>query len=692
MLKPITYIFSFLPLLSLAATVQAGDTSSGNQNGEVKALGDITVEATRVNESLYEIPASVGSVDKDAVQFGKEQLGLDESLNQVPGIFMQNRYNINQDLSISIRGFGLADFGVRGVRVYVDGIPNTLADGQSNIDAIDLGSVGRIDVLRGPSSSLYGVSSGGVINIYTEEPTPEPFIEGRATVGSYNFSQLQLKAGGQRENVDYLVSAQRMNYDGFRRHSHGEKTLINSKFRWNIDETSDLTLTANILDKPIAEDPGALDRASFDADPESVRANNINFDAEETVDQQQIGLVFNKQFNPHHETTLRHYYIFREFDNKLPFPNAVAFDRFFVGGGAQHTYTDTLFGHGNRLTFGFDIDSQMDVRKNFGNALGDVGGLSFNQDEDVFSWGVYAQNTFDITDTLHLRFGGRYDKVEYDFTDNFLSDGNDSGSTEFDEISPQVGLLWEAHEAVNLYGTISRSFETPTTSEFATPDGSGGLNSDLDAQVATNYEIGVKGVLPGRASYQISLFHIDTENELVLVGENPNGNDYFTSVASSDRNGVEAAVTFQPIPGLDVILSYTYSDFEYDKYPLFDDLGNVIGNFDGNTIPGQPEHFGYAEIAYYHPSGFYGSFNLQAVDEIITDDGNSDAADGYVIGNMRAGYTAYMGGTEIQPFIGVNNIWDEDYVGKVRINATGGRYFEAGTPVNVFAGISITYR
>ena len=669
--------------------VHAVDTSA-------EKLGDITVEATRVDKSLYEIPASVGAVDKDDIQFGRQQLGLDESLNQIPGIFMQNRHNFNQDLSISIRGFGIAEFGIRGVKVYVDGIPGTLPDGQGGIDNIDIGSIDRMEVIRGPSSSLYGTASGGVINIYTEDGPTVPFVEGRATVGSFDFSLFQVKAGGQKENINYMVSASRLNYDGFRPHSQTERNLLNSKFRWDIDNTSSLTLTANVLDKPIAEDPGSVNRAQYKSSYGSARAQNITYDAEETADQQQFGLVYRKNFGTKHEFIARNYYVFREFDNKLPFGapfsagGMVSLDRFFTGGGLQYSYSDSILGHRNRLTIGFDIDSQMDERKNYQNQFGKSGPLSLDQDEDVFSWGAFLQNEFSITDYLELTFGVRYDEVEFDFTDHFLSDGtDDSGNLKFDEWSPQVGLLWKIHDAINLYGSISTSFETPTSTEFTPPSGTSGFNSGLGAQTATNYEIGVKGVLPNRLSYQLSVFRADVSNELLPAGTNVDlGSLFFNNAGESERFGLEAGLTYRLLPGLDITLAYTYSDFEFETF--IDPT--IPADYSGNKIPGAPQHFGNAEIAYYHPSGFYGAFDVQAVDQIYVDNANSDAAEGYAVANFRAGYTTYFGDTEFTPFFGVNNIFDREYVGNVRINDSFGRFFDPAPELNVFAGIALTFR
>ena len=722
-----TLIMSGLLFFPFSPVVSAEETSAEKTAKQAERLEDITVQATRVDKSLYEIPASVGYVDKDDIQFGRQQLGLDESLINIPGIFMPNRYNFNQDLSISIRGFGnRATFGIRGVKIYVDGIPNSLPDGQGGIDSIDIGSTDRMEVLRGPSSSLYGSSAGGVVNLYTEDgPIDAPFANTRITTGSFGYNQLQAKAGGQKDALNYFVSAQRLDLEGYRDHSEIERYILNSKFRYDIDATSDITLTASALHKPEANDPGGLCIAPIPFSPapsalppctgitpdrRAAQRNNTDarFDAGESVDQQQLGLLYHKFFGDKHEITARNYYQLRDFDANLPFGppvgdpgdgGIIALDRFFIGGGLQDAYTDTFFGHRNRLTVGFDIDSQMDERKNFDNLFAVKGPLAFDQNEDVFSWGVYLQNEFGITDDLDLNFGARYDEVEYEFTDNFLSDGNQSGTAKFDEWNPQVGLLWHPHDAINLYGTYSTSFETPSTREFTSPAGPGGFNTSLVAQTSTNYEIGIKGFLPGRLSYQLSLFHIDTINELLPAGENAGGSTFFVNAGETSRNGLEAGLTYNLLPGLDVTLNYTYSDFEFEKL-----IVPGFGSFAGEKIAGVPEQFGYGEIAYYHPSGFYGAFDVQYVDKIYVNNAYLDgadvpnlitqglAADDYTLLNFRMGYTTNIGDTEFTPFFGINNITNQKYIGNIRVNEGNTRYFEPAPELNVYAGISLTFR
>ncbi|MDX1518561.1 MAG: TonB-dependent receptor [Gammaproteobacteria bacterium] len=682
---------------------------------EVEKLTDVTVTATRVDKSLYEIPASVGYVGIDDIQFGTEQIGLDESLDKIPGIFSTNRYNFNQDLRISIRGFGSrSTFGIRGVRIYVDGIPNTLPDGQGGVDSIDLGSTASMEVIRGPSSSIYGTASGGVINIYTEDgPSVGHTAKARMTMGSDGMKKAQVKTGGQLDALNYLVSFSRFHIDGYRDNSESDNFLLNSKFRYDFSDRTDLTMILNMVDSPEANDPGGLCSnfnptpfcTSFIGDRTVAQRNNERFDAGEAINQQQVGFVFNHVLDEYQEITARNYYVLRDFEANLPFgaPFAaggiIGLDRFFLGGGLQYINTHDVFGHGNRITVGFDVDSQMDDRVNYTNIrddLANIGPLTLKQDEDVFNWGVYVQNEFDITETVQLTAGIRYDEVEFEFTDFFLADDDQSGSVTFSEWSPQVGLLWQAHEAINPYVSYSTSFETPSTREFASPVGPGGFNTSLTSQVSTNYEVGVKGILPAELSYQLSVFHIDTEDELLPAGLNAGGSTFFINAGETERFGVEAAFTYRILPGLELSMAYTYSDFEFKKL-----LVNGL-DFAGDKIPGIPEQNFYSELAYYHPDGFYAAFELQYVDEIHVNNTYVDdrdflitqieTANDYLLGNLRLGYSMVdADGTEFNPFIGINNIFDQKYFGNIRVNEGNRRFFEPAPELNIFAGVAIGF-
>lgn len=680
-----------LLILSIGACEPICAQYQQNQVLKTIELEQTIVSATRVEQPLEKIPAAIGVADKDDIQLGAQQLGLDESLVKVPGLFMQNRYNFAQDLRISIRGFGArANFGIRGVKIIVDGIPETLPDGQGSVDSIDLGSAERIEVIRGPVSSLYGNASGGAILITTESGPEIPFLESRLSFGEFDYENYQLKTGGQTGDFNYLVNLSHLEYGGFREHSETENTQLNSKFGWDIDDSSELIATVNVVDSPTADDPGALTEEQAEDDPRQARDTNVAFDAGEQLEQQRIGLVYRKAFESDHEITARNYYVWRDFNNNLPFVDggSVDLDRFFFGGGFMYSYTGSLVGKQNRLIAGVDVDRQDDDRKRFDNNFGTLGDLTFDQIEKVTSTGIYLQDELQILADLALTLGLRYDRIRFEVDDKFLSDGDDSGSRTLDELSPKAGLLYSVAPAANLYINVSTSFETPTTTELANPSGGGGFNPNLEPQRSTNYEIGAKGRFSnGLYGYDIALFTIDVKDELIPFEiQGMPEREFFENAGESTRNGLEVLLSAGPLQGLEASLAYTYSNFTFDKFT--DDNGNV---YDGNKIPGNPDHLIHGEVAYHHDSGIYGIVDALYVGSFYVDNANSEKNDAYTVANLRLGYRGYSGRWEFSPFLGINNLFNERYNSNVRINAFGGRYFEPAPERNIFGGFTLGY-
>ncbi len=673
--------------LSGTSALQAADPQEDTARS---ILEPVTVEATRLDSDPDEVPAAISVVGKDDVQLARQQIGLDESLVAIPGLFLQDRYNFAQDLRISIRGFGArAAFGIRGVRIVVDGIPETLPDGQGGVDSIDLGSVQQIEVIRGPVSSLYGNASGGVINIVSERGPEIPFVESRLSTGEFDFGKHQLKFGGDTGRFNYLVNVSDMDFEGYREHSDTENTQLNGNFGYQIDDSSDLRLTLNLTDQPLADDPGGLTREEAEADPRAANQTNVDFNAGEALDQQKIGLVYTKSFGELHELQLRNYYVWRDFLNRLPFADggAVVLERLFAGGGASYTYSGDLWGRSNRLMLGVDLERQDDDRFRFDNNMGTLGALVFDQNEEVTSSGLFVQNEWDVLTDVVLTLGVRRDEVEFDVTDRFLGDGDDSGSRSFSETSPMIGLLYAAAPSMNFYAKVSTAFETPTTTEFANPGGAGGFNPDIDPQLATNYEVGVKGTIGERSRYQAALFSIDVEDELIPfeLADQP-GRDFFANAGESSRRGVELAFVSQPLDGLQISFAYTYSDFAFDEF-----MSDAGDDFAGNTIPGVPENLLYGEVGYSHSSGFYTSLDALSVDNVFLNNANTESSDSYVVSNLRAGFLGHSGDWEFAPFVGINNLTNKAYPGNTRINAFGGRFFEPAPDRHFYGGISVRY-
>ena len=667
------------------------------QNNVVGASADeIIVTATRGDKQLSEIPAAVSLVEREDIQTGRQQLGLDESLNRIPGLFFQNRYNFTQDLRVSIRGFGArANFGIRGIKVLVDDIPSTLADGQSGVDDIDIGSAERIEVTRGPSSSLYGSASGGVISLYTEEGAEKPFAEAGVTIGEFGQQKYGLKTSGQHGRLNYLMNVSHLSMDGYRDHSRVEHNLFNSKFRYEIDETASLAVIINAVDSPTADDPGALTVADVITDPRQAQARNLSSNAGEELDQQKLGFVYKKSFGEKHEVILRNYYTWRDFETFLPIgthipfvsdDGVVGFDRFFFGGGGQYTYSDTLFGRPNRLVIGVDIDRQEDDRQRFLNNAGVKGALSFDQLEEADSYGFYIRNEIAITNKLELSIGGRYDKLELSVDDKFLANGDQSSELDFDEFSPTVGLLWKPLDDIQFYANYATSFETPTFTELANPARNlnvnlGGFNN-VSAQTADSFEIGLKGNIGERAYFDVAAFTMQVDDEITSVTNI--GNRSFFENADTERRGIEAMLVMDIIENLKLTSAYTYSDFEFDRF-----ASNPA--FAGNALPGIPEHQFYVELAYRHDSGAYLIWDMLLVDDFFVNNANSAKNQAYEVANLRLGHEFSTGKLRFAPYLGINNLFDEKYNANARINAFGGRFFEPAPNRHVYGGVNIRY-
>lgn len=654
-----------------------------------ESMGPIVITPTRVEKNTADIPAAISTIGRDEIQLGTEQLGLYESLGRVPGLFMLNRYNFAQDLRASIRGFGArSSFGIRGIKIIVDGIPETLPDGQGSVDGIDIGSASQINVIRGPASSLYGNASGGAILIESERGPAIPFAEARTTVGEFDFKKLQLKTGGDNGNINYLLNLSDTSIDGYRDNGEFENTQFNGRLETTLSANSNLLTTIHHTDQPVANDPGSLTSEEAAADPKQARAANVTFDAGEALKQTRIGFLYKTRLNEGRELVTRIYSSNRDFSNKLPFQNGgiVKLDRRFTGAGATYTVKGDLGGKQNRLLIGTDFDYQDDDRSRFDNLQGVIGAQTFEQTEQVTSFGAFLQYETKLNDIAELTVGIRYDEVKFDVDDRFLVDGDNSDKIDFDQASPMVGISVRRGSNTRLYATISTAFETPTTTEFANPAG-GGFNQSLEPQESTNYEIGIK-TSTDRFNFEAALFHIDVDNELTPyeLASQP-GRTFYENAGASSRDGLELSYRRQLVDRMSFTIAYTYSDFVFDHFT--DENGNV---FDGNRIPGIPRNMLSLNLSWFGESGFYAKWDTNYTGEMYADNANETNVGSSSVSNIRIGHNGFYDDWEISSFLGVNNMFDEDYNNNIRINAFGGRYFEPAPDRNAFIGITVRRR
>jgi iron complex outermembrane receptor protein len=686
-------------LLAVAAFCSATGAATANEPTDAAgpALEEVVVSATRTNRTVREVPAAVSVVGREDIQLGRQQLGLDEALGRVPGLFAQNRYNFAQDLRLSIRGFGArANFGIRGLKLIADGIPATTADGQSGVDDIDLGSLDRIEVIRGPSSSLYGASSGGVINLMTEDGPERPFVEAGVTLGEHDQQRYQLKAGGQTGRLNYLASASHLAYDGYREQSRVESTIFNSKFRYDIDSASNLTVIVNLVDSPTAEDAGAITQAQVEEDPRQAQARNVSSNAGESIEQQKLGIIYDRALDDRNAITLRNYYVWRDFQAFLPIgthipfvadDGVVEFDRFFWGGGIQWRLADSLFGRPFQMSAGVDADIQEDDRQRYLNEAGVKGALAFDQLEKAEAYGAYLRGEIGLADSVRLSLGIRWDTVDLSVDDRYLDNADQSADLDFDELSPSVGLVWDLGENWSAYANYATAFETPTFTELAVPardlDVSLGGFANVSAQEAQSFEVGLRGgLLDGALYVEAAAFTMEVDDEITSVSNI--GNRSFFANADTDRRGIETFATLALEGGLELSLAYTYSDFEFDRFEDNED-------FEGNALPGLPDHQLFAEIKYRHSSGVYAVADVLHVSKLYVNNANSGTSEASTVANLRVGASLALGPWQLDPFLGVNNLFDENYISNVRINGFGGRLFEPAPKRNIYGGVAVRY-
>lgn len=652
------------------------------------AIDEMTVSATRVEHDLLTLPFSVSTVTADDVQ-RRQMLGLDESLLRVPGMFFNGRYNSAQDLRISIRGFGArANFGIRGIKVYVDGLPSTVSDGQTSLDDLDLSNVERVEVLRGPAAALYGASAGGVINIRTQSGPVTPFVEAGTVLGQYGQDRVMLKGGGQAGALNYFVNGSYLDYDGYRDHAETRQGIVNTKLAYTFADGSVGQLIVRGANAPTANDAGGLAGADLAAlGRRGSRQRNTDLHAGEAVQEEKVGLSWHKNMGVH-EFTVRNYYNWRDFDGFLPVVDggAVTFRRFFYGGGGQYSNSTALFGHANRVTIGFDVETMTDDRKRYANLGGVRGALGFDQDENADTAGVYLQNEFSVTSQLSLQAGLRYDHTHFAIDDRFITptNGDQSNKLSFDELNPMVGALYRFNRAVNFYVNYATAFETPTFTEFARPADVNALGgfANVAAQHTRGYEIGFKGVVLERINYQLAYFDMQIEDEVTTV-ENKNGRAFFNN-ADTERRGLEASMNAEIMRGLTFSTAYTYSDFSFDRFAKFPGV-------EENELPGVPMHNFYAEFSYRHADGWFAKWDINYVSSFYADNANSVAVPDYTVSNLVFGRDVRVGNTLVTPSFGVNNLFNEKYNQAIRIQESNQRYFEPAPDVNVFGALRVRF-
>ena len=679
-----------LALLALPFAHAQQDVPTGQTTLATTTLPVIVVTATRIAQPNFDVPAAVGVVMQDKIAEGAPASSLSQSLARIPGVVAQNRQSYAQDSQISIRGFGSrASFGVRGIRLLVDGIPVSGPDGQGQTDPFDLATAERIEVLRGPFSALYGNAAGGVIQIFTKDGPARPTFGVSTLSGSYGTRIQRLDAGGTAGKLNYVVDATHFQTDGYRQHSAAERNNLRAKFRYDINQDASLTLLFNGENQPYAEDPSSLTKRQAREQPSFAVPGVFKFGAGEAHRDRQLGAVYEQQFGPDDHLHVTGYGGTRRVVQFLPFPGSSANGGGAVvdlknrskGGDVRWTHNFLLAATPLDLVAGVEYDHLHELRKGWVNADGVKGDLRRNENNFSSQAGQYAQVEWK-PDRWRIVVGLRHSQVKFGSDDHYITadDPDDSGKRSFTSTNPVAGVLYKISPHMNVYANYGKGFETPTLSEFAyRPDGQAGFNQQLQPSTSRDYEAGLKGSW-NSTKFDLAVFKIATTND-IIVGVSNDGRDSFTNAGRTQRHGLEVNVQQAFSGGFGAYLAYSYLQAHFDG-----------GLFGGRRMPGVPQQMVYGELDWqYRPLGFSTALSAQWRDRVYVDNENTDFANSYVVVNYHLAFKQTVGNWQLNEFAGINNLFDRNYVGAVVVNSSNGRFFQPEPGRNFMLGVGASY-
>ncbi len=670
----------------------------------------VVVSGSRMLHSSFDLAASVDVVDASQIQDAQLRVNVSESLNSVPGIVVQNRQNYAQDLQISSRGFGARSaFGVRGVRLLADGIPATMPDGQGQAATFNLDMAERIEVLRGPFSALYGNHSGGVIQLFTRDPSGAPEIGITTSAGSDGIRKTDVNAEGATGPVGFLLDASHFETDGYRRHSGATRDQGYAKLVTHPDKDSRVTLIASSLHQPDTQDPLGITWTSFQRDPRACESDPSDaqspprcyadrYDTRKSIDHTQAGLAYERRFGDAalHFTLYggnRKVIQFQAFSKAFQASpsssgGVVDFDRDFNGLDINWQDTRPLHDGTLRTTIGVEYGASRDKRtgyENFvGTQLGVIGNLRRNEIDELRTLDPYLQSEWQRGRWV-LTAGLRHTRLNVDVRDRFLSNGDDSGGVSYARTTPLLSVLYKLTPTLNVYASAARGFETPTLNELFYSGTSGGFNFKLRPSTSVNIEAGVKALLPEHVRIDAAVFEVRTRDELA-VDSSTGGRTSYRNAGRTLRQGFEMSLHAGGDTGWNGRLAATLLRAVYDQA-----FGNVVV---GARLPAVPNASLFGSAGWKGGSGLLdAAIETFANANVYPDDANAaHPAPGYMVFNARLQSRQQSGGWMVKEFARLNNLFGRSYVGSVIVGDSNQRYYEPAPRRNWVMGLSAQYR
>ncbi len=646
------------------------------------------VTSTRAEQRSFDAPGAISSVGRDTIESAGPQVNLSESLNRVPGLTILNRQNYAQDLQLSIRGFGSrASFGIRGIRLMIDGIPATTPDGQGQGSSISLTSTDRIEVLRGPLAQMYGNSAGGVIQAFTRDAPETPEFLSQLYTGSYGLSRTDWQYAGKLGGYGLVADYSTFDVGGYRGNSKTQRIQFNGKVSFAPNEQTQVNVVFNRFDMPLAQDPLGLTAAQLAANPQQAGTNAANARVRKITLQNQLGTSLKYTLDTDHSVTARAYVGTR--DNLQYQANNVwvGLARDYYGAGLQYNARTRMGGRPVDLLAGYEFDASKERRQGGNAAGGDKtpGSLTRNEDNLAQNSDFFAQLTASATDDLSVVAGLRSSDVRFRSADDFLADGNGSGAVRYRAVNPVLGLTWHASDNLNLYANYGRGFETPTLAEVAyTSVGATTaalFNPALKASTSQHYELGAKWVPTPQSRLDVNVYRVASSDEIVVASSNF-GRTAFKNAPGTRRTGLEVSGKVLLHPQLQASIAGSWIDARFSQ--AYSNSTTVVAS--GNRLPGIPQHFVFSELLWssraFEAAASRRSLGTQAgleatsAGKIFANDTNTASADGYTTLNARLSQGWAIGQSLLTAYGRIDNLTGKQYVGSVIVNQAASQFYE----------------
>lgn len=709
-LKMKIYVVSFLFLLTnLCFSQENEERESEREKDSLNyEIEELTITGTRTMKKIIDIPYSVFRVDKKELSYGKK-VSAKDLLQDVPGLFLQNRYG-NHDLRISIRGFGTrSNSGVRGIRILQDGVPESEADGETIIDAVDFTSLGGVEVVKGNMSSLYANAPGGVINFMSDLYFPKNFVALTNQFGKFDFRQNGFRMGIKTDNFRYTLSYNYRNIAGYRSHSNEYQHLVNSVFEGYIGKRATISVLGNYVNG-INKLPGSLTESQYDSASFQPLNYAISQDFKRITEKGRLGVRFKTFFGKGetNEIEVTGFGGIKELE-KTDQDYYYVLTRYNIGSFLRYTNRSRLFKRDNDFTIGFDYAFQAGPQSQFYNING-VKDFTLLTDieNDIGNVGIYFQNQFNLVkNKIDIYFAGRYDKFIY--TGKSLQFTGVVDTTRlFNQFTPKVALNYKITKSIAVYSSYGLGFDVPALNEISnyltsSNNGKTILNPDINAQKSNNFEFGIKGNILNfktefmrKLFFDVTYFNYQIKDEIVPFFLS--NQTYFRNAARTSRNGLELGLKSEPFEGIELTTNYIYTNFKYIDYKakIFNPIDSfTIQDYSNNYVPAVPHNiFNFILNYEYEISKYFNGllqFDCDYVTKMYPNDANSESTGAYFYGNAMAGINASIKGLSIVAFIGSTNMFNRKYIGFVNTNDFFKRYYEAGEPRNIYGGINLSY-